>query len=61
MRRVVALDVWRLARSFLDAFDVANEGAVAAALMSFGRRAEALGEDPLDCVFEPITEMGRGV
>ena len=39
MRIVVARDEdWRLARSFLDALDVASEGAVAEALMSFGRR-----------------------
>jgi len=60
LRRVAALEVWRLARSFLDALDVANEGAVAAALISLGRRAEPLGDDPLDCAFEPITEIGDG-
>ena len=41
--------------------DVANEGAVAAARMSFGRREAALGEDPLDCDLEPITETGGRV
>jgi hypothetical protein len=38
--------------------DVANDGAVAAALMSFGRRAAALRVDPLDCDLEPIAEAG---
>lgn len=36
------------ARSFLDALDVAREGAVAAARMSFGRRAEG---GVLECVW----------
>lgn len=41
MRIVVArAEDWRVARSFLDALEVAREGAVAEALMSFGRREE---------------------
>lgn len=35
---VVALEGWRFARSFLEALDVANAGAVAVARMSLGRR-----------------------
>jgi hypothetical protein len=49
LSRTVALGVdWRCARSFLDAVDVASEGAVALDLISFGRWQGGLrGDDPL--------------
>jgi len=45
---VAARELWRLQRSFRDALEVAREGAVAEARMSFGRRLE--GGD-LECVW----------
>lgn len=46
----------RLARSFLEALDVASEGSVADARMSLGRRVGVLGEVPRDCVLVAILD-----
>jgi hypothetical protein len=55
VRIVVAPQDCRLARSFLDALDVASWGQVALALMSFGLLEGVFGEEPLDWVLDAMT------